>query len=278
MSDSEQRGTERVTLTIPIRVIGIDANGAQFSEDTTTSVINRAGARVILKHQVIPDDVVRIINLESLSEADFRVVGPTRPGGTDSNELGVECMEKDHNIWGIELPPPLTGDADAGALLECRGCKQQAFWALTLMEIEVLNSTGQVLRQCSKCGKTVYWTYADTIRRPREFAPSGSVTPPVRPDIAMKNVEKRVDKRLGMKMPIRVRTEKGETEVSKTENVSKHGFGANLGLELQVGEIVHVVCPYTPGAAQNIEQKAEVRRRPSQSFGGQRLYGFLYIR
>jgi PilZ domain-containing protein len=278
MSDSEQRGTERVTLSIPIRVIGIDANGAQFSEDTTTSVINRAGARIVLKHPVLPDDAIRIINLESLSEADFRVVGPTKVASAENSELGVECMEKGHNIWGIELPPPLTGDADAGALLECRGCKQQAFWALTLMEIEVLNSTGQVLRQCSKCGKTLYWVHADTIRRPREIAPTEPLVPPVRPDIAMKKVEKRVDKRLSMKMPIRVRTEKGETEVSKTENVSRHGFGANLGLELQVGDIVHVVCPYTPGAAQNIEQKAEVRRRPSQSFGGQRLYGFLYIR
>ena len=277
MSDSKQRGTERITLTIPIRVIGIDADAAQFSEETTTSVVNRAGARIVLKHRILPDDVVRIVNLESMSEADFRVVGPTRLGGADSNEIGVECVEKDHNIWGIELPPPLIGDADAGALLECRGCKPQAFWAMTLMEIEVLNSTGQVLRECSKCGKMIYWVHADTSRRPREFAPSEPLTPPVRPDIAMKKVEKRVDKRIGMKMPIFIRTEKGETEVGKTENVSKHGFGVNLGLDLNVGDIVYVVCPYSPGG-QNIEQKAEVRRRHAFSFGGQRLYGFLYIR
>ncbi len=278
MSQAEQRGTERLTLSIPIRVIGVDESGEQFSEDTSTTVLNRAGARVALKHRVLPDDIVRIINLETYSEADFRVVGPTQsPGGDGAIELGVECAEKGHDIWGITLPPPLAASEEAGALLECRGCKQQAFWALTLMEIEVLDSTGQVLRQCSTCGKGTYWVYAETIRRPREFTSSDATAPPPRGDVAMKNVEKRTDRRIAMKMPISVRVEGGETEISKTENVSKHGFAVSLGIELQVGDTVYVVCPYTPGG-QDIEQKAEVRRRHPYIFGGQRLYGFRYVR
>jgi hypothetical protein len=74
-----------------------------------------------------------------------------------------------------------------------------------------------------------------------------------------------------------VRNHKGEREVSKTENVSKGGFAVCLGLMLAVGEIVHVVCPYTDDA-QNLEQKAEVRRRANFTPGQRWLYGMRYVR
>ena len=126
MDQSEQRRTERLLLTIPIRVIGLDMGGEDFTEDTHTIVVNHAGARIALQHRVAADDSIRIINLENYNEADFRIVGPTRLAGSEVAEWGVECSEPGRNIWGIELPPPLTQQgSDAGALLECRACHAQ---------------------------------------------------------------------------------------------------------------------------------------------------------
>ncbi len=265
-------------MSIPIRVIGFGAVMGEFTEDTHTVVVNQAGARIVLKHPVAAEDVIRMVNLENYNEADFRVVGPTRATGAEVSEWGVECVERGRNIWGIDLPPPLTSEGwVAGALLECRACHKQRLWPVTLMEIEVLDSTGVIQRACALCEKPTYWTYAEVSRRPREFPPSEPVAPGPRTAAVKKQVEKRQAKRLGMKLPILVRNQRGKEEITKTENLSKSGVAVSLAMELAVGDRVTVVCPYTPGA-ENIEQKAEVRQRATYDIGGMRLYGFRNVR
>ena len=278
MPEPERRNTERLALRIPIRVIGFATADGDFTEDTETLVINQAGARIALKHHVVADDTVRVVNLQSHAEAEFRVVGPTRLKGEEVSEWGVECTEKDHDVWGVKLPAPLAREGkDAGALLECRACHAQGFWPLTLMEVEVLDSTGEIGRSCSKCAKTTYWTYVDVHRRPREFSPSEPLAPAPRREQIKEFKEKRKFKRMILKLPIYVRNQKGEEEISKTDNLSKGGVAVPLAMELEVGEIVSVECPHTSEVA-DILQKAEVRYRGTFPFDGRRLYGLKYIR
>jgi len=278
MDQPEQRRSERILLSIPIRVIGMDASAGEFTEETKTLVVNRGGARIALQHRVAADDAIRIINLENYSEADFRVVGPTLLSGQEAAEWGVECTDPGRNIWGIELSSPLSSEgSEAGALLECRACHAQGFWPLTLMEVEVLNSTGVINRTCTKCNKTTYWTYADVTRRPREFPPSEPVAPAPREADVKKGIEKRRYKRMTLKLPIMVRNQRGEEEVTKTEDISKGGLAVSLAMDLVEGDILSIVCPYTPGS-QDIPQKGEVRRRAKFPFGGKRLYGIQTIR
>jgi len=73
-----------------------------------------------------------------------------------------------------------------------------------------------------------------------------------------------------------VRTHDGEQEFAKTESISKGGLAVCLSMKLAVGEIVRIICPYTEGS-QNVEQRAEVRRRVSFFAGNRWLYGFRYI-
>lgn len=272
MSEPEHRRTERLLLTIPIRVIGFETASGGFSEDTHTTVVNRAGARIALKQSVAVDDMLRIVNLENYNEADFRVVGATSWSGGHINEWGVECLEPDRNIWGMEFAPPLAGEA--GALLECQGCQKQGFCALTPVELEVLETAGSVARVCKECGQSTSWTYADVTRRPKEFPPYGAPAPPAKGE---EGADKRRHKRLGMKLPILVMGPRGEKEITKTENLSKGGLAVSLAMDLAVGDAVKIVCPYSPGG-QNIEERAEVRRRPPYAFGGLRLYGLRYVR
>jgi hypothetical protein len=269
MTQPEQRRTARLLLRIPIRVMGFETARGEFSEDTYTVTVNRAGARIALSRLVAVSDTLRIVNLENHHEADFRVVAPTSWTGSEINEWGVECLEPDRNIWGIEFAPPLSGEA--GTLVECRDCHRRAFWALTPMEVEVLDTAGIVQRHCNQCGKPTFWMHADVNRRPVEFPPLEAIPspPPVKTE---KEAEKRKSKRLGMRLPILVRGPFGQEEVSKTEDVSKSGLAVSLAMGLAMGDVVRVVYPYSPGG-QNIEQKAEVRRRATYAFGGRRLYG-----
>ncbi len=273
MSSTEQRTSDRIRVQLPIRVFGFDEARGEFLEDTHTIVISPTGSLIALKHRVFPAEVIRIVNLRNVQEADFRIVGPSVITESEVAEWGVECMDRDRNIWGIEFPPAEA--RDPRVLLECRACHSQDSWPATLLEREVLASTGIIALNCVHCGKAAYWTYVDPKQRPEAFTQAEAVAPPPRVLPVKKFVERRKRKRLAMKLPILVRTQKGEEELGKTENVSSAGLAVALRMELTEGEVVTVICPYTEGA-QDIEQKAVVRWRDAYPAGFNMVYGLEY--
>ena len=278
MAQSEPRPNQRVAAQIPIRVLGFTAATLKFSEDTHTTAVSPAGAFITLKMPVTPDDVIRIINQENHSEADFRIVGPTRFEGAAVAEWGVECIERGRNVWGLKLPAQSStpDGSEVGPLLECGSCHKQGAWPVTLMETEVLDSTGAITRTCGQCARITHWAYGDATRRPRDFGRSAPLAPP--PQVPEKGwTQERTSRRVSIKLPTLVRSQGGEDEVSETQVVSKNGIALYLALELKVDDTVTVLCPYTPGG-QNIEQKANVRYRSPFSFGERWLYGLRYLR
>ena len=52
LQEVTRRRSERLLITVPIRVEGVDRNGEKFTEETRTIVINREGARIYLKRLV----------------------------------------------------------------------------------------------------------------------------------------------------------------------------------------------------------------------------------
>jgi hypothetical protein len=241
--------------------------------------VNHAGAQIALRNTVNVGDEIRIINLESLKEADFRVAGPVRLNRGDISEWGVECLEEDRNIWGIDFPPPLeaTG-AEAAALLRCRGCGKEALQVLTLVEADILEQTESIQKLCDKCEQYSTWEHADIERQAQSPLPPIEIAAP--PPAGQKwdgNLERRAHKRVAMKLPVQVRSHKGQEEISKTENISKGGLAVALQIMLAVGEIVTVACPFTRGG-ENLLQKAEVRRRTAVAPGSKWVYGLRYIR
>jgi len=278
MADTERRETERVMLEIPIRVIYFGDGSSSFSEDTRTVEVNRAGGRIVLHHRVAPDDTLRIVNLERMTEADFRVVGMTRSAAPAFSEWGVECLDPERNIWGVEFPEPLAmGESKASAVLECQGCRKQVLTVLSLVEVGMLDSAGSLDRLCQDCGELTSWVYADIERRLKVADAAGAACAPPAPPKWDGKTDRRLHRRLPLKLPVLIRNGSGVEEIAKTENVSKGGLAVVLGLMLDVGELVTVVCPYTAGG-QNFEQKGEIRRRSVFYEGSRWLYGLRYVR
>ncbi len=271
MKTTEQKPQERIRVQLPIRVFGFGEARGQFLEDTHTTVISPTGSLAPLKHRVFPADVVRIVNLRNIREADFRIVGPSVITESEVAEWGVECTDRDRNIWGVEFPP--LEAHDPSILLECRACHSQDSWPATVLEREVLQATGIIALNCAHCRKPTYWTYVDPDLRPQAFAQAEAVAPPPRGLPLKKIVARR--KRLTMKLPVLVRTEKGDEELGKTENLTSAGLAVALHMELTEGEVVTVICPYAEGG-QNIEQKAVVRWRGTYTAGFNRRYGLDY--
>ena len=273
---AEQRRSERIRVQIPIRVIGFDEARGRFIEDTHTLVISETGSLIAMKHKVFPADTVRIINLENLEEADFRVVGPSIVNQREVYEWGIECIDRTRNIWGIEFPPPLAED-EAGALLECRACHKQTFWPATLLEVEVLLRTGMIALDCEHCRRPTYWIYAEVERRPAAFALADAVAPPPRVVPIRETAERRKNKRVLIKLPIHVRSARGDEEVLHTENMSKGGFAALLKMELEEGETVTVMVPYIENGT-NIAQRVQVCWRDPYPSSNRRYYGMKFVR
>lgn len=276
---ADKRDSERILLKLPIRVTAYGGSEGGFSEETYTVEINRAGARIALKHRVAPDETIRIVNLENSREADFRVVGASRLEAGELGDWGVECLDAGHDLWGIKFSPPLdTQGNQAGALLECGDCRAQSFCALRDWELGLLES-GTLQRFCDGCGAPTTWRHADVNRRVGDVRPPESSASPVATLVELPPeawVGKRAHKRLALKLPILVRDRTGRQELAKTENVSRGGLAVCLGLKLEVGDIVTVCCPYTEGS-QNLEQKAEVRNRRTFFAGERWIYGLCYV-
>lgn len=99
------RRTERIALEIPIRVYSFGRTCGFFTEDSRTLMVNRDGALIILKNRVAPEGVIWIINLENLRQDDFRVVRLARQKRRGSAEWGVECLDKNRDLWQTNFPP-----------------------------------------------------------------------------------------------------------------------------------------------------------------------------
>jgi hypothetical protein len=98
-----RRGKQRVKMVLPVKVWGRDATGKTFFQLAHTLDINRGGARVGgLLSLVNFDDTVDLQHRHK--KARFRVTWVGRPGTPKANQIGVQYVEPDKDIWGLELP------------------------------------------------------------------------------------------------------------------------------------------------------------------------------
>jgi len=97
-----RRHEERLAISLPVRVWGMDANGKAFSQTATTLDITRIGVRLgglacALKHS-------EIVGMQhGTQKARFRVVWAGRPGGPEQGQAGLYCIESGKQIWGESL-------------------------------------------------------------------------------------------------------------------------------------------------------------------------------
>ncbi len=112
----------RLKMVVPVRIWGTDVEGKPFSQlahtlDITSSGARLGGMRVLLNAR----DVVWLQCRHR--KAQFRVVWTGRPGGAREHQVGIECIESERSIWGLELDAEQAADAyqAPGAVGESQG-------------------------------------------------------------------------------------------------------------------------------------------------------------
>ncbi len=270
---SEKRRSDRLMLTVPLRVHARDPKGEEFTEEARTVTLNRHGACIQISRPLVAGQTIRINNLVSRREAPFRVVGPVSPRTEKGGEWGVECIDHQLNIWGIQFPPMAADEADSTALLECRNCHNIAVLHLSLVEVEVLETSGLLPKPCESCNQTTSWGYAE--RQVAMGAPPGEAAMLAEAGKAASGAEQRRHRRVSLQLPVLVRDYYGGVEVTKSENVSKGGFCFVSEKNHLVGEGVLVACPYS-ASEHSIEVHAKIVRCTEVRGTQQKVYGVRY--
>jgi hypothetical protein len=190
----------------------------------------------------------------------------------------VERHAGEEDIWGIKFPPaPTAKEADSAALLECRRCHTIAMIRLSLVEVEVLQTSGLLSQKCENCETTTPWGHPEKQvamnAPPQESAMLaevgiGSTT--------ARGVDLRRHRRVALQLPVLIRDYSGAFEITKSENVSKGGFCFASEKNFLIGEGIMVACPYSGASNQNLEVGAKIVRR--QNIGGskRKIYGVRY--
>jgi hypothetical protein len=99
-----QRRSQRVLLSVGIRVTAKRANGISFEENTRTLVVNAHGALIQLKEIVNPGDDVIVRNLRTEEELSCKVVDISA-GANGLKEVGIEFVASNPKFWRITFPP-----------------------------------------------------------------------------------------------------------------------------------------------------------------------------
>ncbi len=263
--EAPRRRSDRILAPVRIRVIGNDASGVSFAEETVTVSFNQQGARISLTHSLLPDDVILVKNLVNEIEEEFRVVGGFQQVFGERREWGIEALNPKSGIWGVEFSAPADG-LQPKVLIECAACKRATQSPLSSIEYDVLLSTGLISRHCERCGETTRW-------RPSEQAVSPEMIQSATP--APVKSERRKVRRLKLVMRIRVRNAWGITDIAQTRDVSKAGLCFISTQVFGIGDEIFIVLPFADQQVP-VETKGKIVWAAAGSVG--RFYGVVYLK
>lgn len=127
MSETENkvRRSKRISRELPILLIGSDAEGRVFTEETHTVMLSQHGAGIASKHKLLADQKFVMVFQQQAAkrEVAVRVVGEIAEQGK-THIYGVAFLDKSMEFWEEELPEAAPWDERPEVLvLECSRCK-----------------------------------------------------------------------------------------------------------------------------------------------------------
>ncbi len=106
----DRRSQQRVSVELPVKIWGVDANARPFTQPASLRTISGRGATLQgVSAQLKPGDVLDL--QYQGSKAQFRVVWLGKHGGEMQGTVGVENLSNDVQLWDVD---PLKCAAAAG--------------------------------------------------------------------------------------------------------------------------------------------------------------------
>ena len=163
MTYQKIRRSGRITLEVPILLIGSDTEGRVFSEETKTVVISLHGAGILSRHKLVPEQELILRSLESNREVDIRVIGEIGAQG-DFHAYGVAFVRETLDFWKATFPPlPAPQENCVSLSLECASCNAPLLLDHGDFEFDVCAIHGGLVRYCDSCGFATVWKFPSPV-------------------------------------------------------------------------------------------------------------------
>jgi len=248
------RRSARIPKEVAILLIGSDARGREFVEQTKTFVLSRHGAGIVSVHKLGVEQELIVIQQECNREAEIRVVG--RIGSEDGlHTYGVAFLDPDIDFWGVEFGSP----TDAGAsepcmVLQCNMCGRREAISPDALESEIYAVHDGLLRDCKQCHRSTLWKRTSrevpgNLDMPEAVAVSAELTPPLEPippPAASRNRRKHM--RINVNFAGRVSNHGFEDDIVVCENISLGGLCFKSSRFYQKTTAIEVAAPYAHGS------------------------------
>ena len=252
-STAPLRRSDRVSLTLLLDASGTDSHGKEFAAPTRTLVINRTGAVIALDRDLNADQQIRLRRkspAESHREADVRVVGQFGRE-KDGFLYGVEILQGQNDLWGIEFPPIATSEeAVARILLECSYCRAREVAYLNELDLRGFETNRGIARHCKACGVPSIWTQAphEDEKKLTSRAARGRRD---QKDVLPVGGEQRERQRMRMKTRLTacIRQAGSDDELAVCEDISPIGVCFRSKRRFEADASIDVAVPYAPDSA-----------------------------
>ena len=267
---SKQRRSGRLTLSVPIVIIGATDEGRVFSEETHTVVLSLHGARIVSRHKLMAEQEMILRVCESNRETEVCVVGEI--GSQDGlYTYGVAFLDAHLDFWGREFPPAPVWRPDV-LLLECAGCRESVELTNGDFEYDICAIHGGLARFCNECGLLTVWrqshdvmpsapkvttsaareelretTVAVAVAEVEEAAPESAVEFVSLAD-AMEGTERRARVRAKVNFFACVRTEAFGEDIVNCIDMSRGGVGFRSRNLYEKGMRLTIAVPFSPEA------------------------------
>lgn len=250
-----RRRSDRVSLTLLLEASGKDRLDQEFKQAARTLIINRSGAVIILDRELTPEQQIEI-RRQTPSEAHrhspVRVVnqfGRQRDGYL----YGVEILDSNVDMWGVEFPPMAEStEAVARMLLECSYCHSREVVYLNELELRGFETNRGIARHCKTCRVPSIWTQAPnedekkiTARATRSRR-AGEAVDAIPPE---GDQRERQRIRLKTRLTACIRQAGTDDELAVCEDISPIGMCFRSKRRYDADAPIEVAVPYSPDAA-----------------------------
>lgn len=262
---SKQRRSGRLSQEIPIILIGSDAEGTVFSEETKTVMLSRHGAGIVSHHKLVAEQELSLRVKATNHEAEVRVVGEIASEGA-MYTYGVAFLDERVEFWDVEFPPAPTWieERPLALTLECGGCREMVEVMNGDFEYDICAIHGGLARFCDECGMLTVWRPpTELVATPRRIKPARKeVVAETEPGLTVslaewvepthekkavavaEGVERRQRVRAKVNFMACVRTGKFGEDIVQCIDMSKGGVSFRSKNEYEKGMRIEIAVPF----------------------------------
>ena len=104
------RRSQRMFHRMKLQALGRNHAGKKFREVCETLVVNAHGGLLVLRHEVVTDEMLVLVNPETQEEQECRIVF-TGESGSKGIRVGVEFLTPAPHFWGIDFDASTPSEA-----------------------------------------------------------------------------------------------------------------------------------------------------------------------